>query len=160
MEIRTYRDEEREGVIALVLHCQNDEFHLGLTLEDQPDLLRVREEYLDAGGCFWVAREAGEVVGTIGLVPCGDGVAILKKFFVRERFRGAPRHLGQRLFAELLAFARERGMTRVLLDTPRSTVRAHRFYERAGFRQVKQQDLAVAYAAPYADSDFFLLELA
>lgn len=40
----------RGRLIALVLHCQNDEFHLGLTLDVQPDLLRVREMYFDSGG--------------------------------------------------------------------------------------------------------------
>ena len=125
MEIVTYREADHDEVVALVLHCQNDEAHLGLSLAGQPDLFDIHASYFEGGGCFWVAKEAGHVAGCIGLMNCGDGAAILKKFFVYERFRGAPCHLGQRLFGVLVRFARERGIRNIVLDTPKSTVRAH-----------------------------------
>lgn len=46
-----------------------------------------------------------------------------------------------------------------MLDTPHNTVRAHRFYEKAGFRKVSENELSVRFSHPYADCDFFLLEL-
>ena len=50
-------------------------------------------------------------------------------------------------------------MRTLVLDTPRNTHRAHRFYQKAGFHQIAEEELPFRYSRPYADSDFFLLEL-
>ena len=47
----------------------------------------------------------------------------------------------------------------ILLDTPHNTERAHKFYHKAGFRQVKETELPIKFSHPYKDCDFFLLEL-
>lgn len=158
IRISEYKEEDCEEVIALVLGCQNDGTR-EIRLEDQPDLLRIREAYMAGGGGFWVARDNGRVVGTIALMNKGDGVGILKKFFVDEPYRSYPFHLGLQLYAVLLRFARERHFRRLVLDTPRNTERAHAFYRKAGFRQVEKEELGVEYDYPYADSDFFCLDL-
>lgn len=56
-------------------------------------------------------------------------------------------------------YAKENGIHTLMLDTPHNTVRAHRFYEKAGFRKVSENELPVRFSHPYADCDFFLLEL-
>ena len=66
-------------------------------------------------------------------MPCGDGVAVLKKFFVYEKYQGEPHHLGRQLYSHLLEFAKKNNIKTVMLDTPHNTVRAHKFYEKAGF---------------------------
>ena len=90
---------------------------------------------------------------------CGGGLAILKKFFVYEPYRGRPYHLGRRLYQTLLSFSKEKGVKKIILDTPKNTDRAHKFYEKAGFRKIKKEDLPVDYDYPYKDSDFFLIDL-
>ena len=90
IEIGTYSAYDRDEVIALVLHCQNDGTRPLVSVEDQPELLRIKEEYIDGGGNFWVAKENGKVAGTIGLMNKGNGLCILKKFFVYEPYRGRP----------------------------------------------------------------------
>lgn len=157
--IRAFEETDTEEVIALVLHCQNDGTRPLVGVEDQPDLLHIREKYLLPGGGFWVAEEEGRVAGSIGLVNCGDGVGILKKFFVYEAYRGAPHHLGQRLYTELLTFAQAHHFREIILDTPKNTDRAHRFYEKAGFVKTELEDLPVSYDYPYENSDFFILRL-
>lgn len=159
MEIRYFEEADRDAVIALVLHCQNDGTRPLVGVEDQPELLHIREKYFGGGGAFWVAVENGAVAGSIGLLNCGGGVGILKKFFVYEAYRGAPHHLGRRLYQSLLAFAGAQGLRELILDTPKNTDRAHRFYARAGFTQISKAELPVAYDYPYEDSDFFRLQL-
>ena len=78
IEIGTYSAYDRDEVIALVLHCQNDGTRPLVSVEDQPELLRIKEEYIDGGGNFWVAKENGKVAGTIGLMNKGNGLCILK----------------------------------------------------------------------------------
>ena len=159
IEIRAFQKEDAQQVIRLALHCQNDGSRPKVTVEHQPDLLCIQEKYIDAQGGFWVAVDNGKVAGSIGLMRAGGGIGILKKFFVYEPYRGRPHHLGQRLFGVLIAFALDKGLTQIVLDTPKNTDRAHCFYEKAGFQIIEKSDLPVLYDYPYADSDFFLLNL-
>ena len=159
IEIRTYSDEDREEVIRLVLHCQNDGTRPSVSVDDQPELRRIPEKYMDSGGNFWVAKDNGKTAGSIGLMKFGDGTAVLKKFFVYEPYRGAPCHLGRQLYGTLLDYARTHGVKQLILDTPKNTDRAHKFYERAGFTEIERADVPVVYDFPYEDSDFFRLEI-
>lgn len=159
LQIQTYTAADRDEVIALVLHCQNDGTRPFVSVVDQPELLHIQEKYIDGGGHFWVAKENGRVAGSIGLMKCDNGIAILKKFFVYEGFRGAPHHLGRQLYTTLLRFAKENGLRKLLLDTPKNTDRAHVFYRKSGFRQIAKEEVPIRYDYPYEDSDFFLLEL-
>lgn len=158
-EIRIYKPDDTPEIIDLVLHCQNDGSRPLVTIDDQPELLNIQEKFVDTGGNFWVAADNGKVVGSIGLMNCGDGIAILKKFFVYEQYRGSPYHLGRGLYARLLDFAREQEIKMLLLDTPKNTDRAHRFYEKAGFQLIDKSQLPVVYDYPYENSDFFCLKL-
>lgn len=159
IEIKQYMEEDRDEVIELVLHCQNDGTRPIVTVDDQPELLHIKEDYMASGGNFWVAKENGRLVGSIGLMNCGDGIAVLKKFFTYEPYRSSPHHLGSRLYGKLLEFAKERGFKLLLLDTPKNTDRAHKFYEAAGFKQIEEQKLPVMFDHPYSDSDFFCLHI-
>lgn len=159
IEIGTYSTCDKESVIALVLHCQNDGTRPLVGVEDQSDLLHIEEEYIYNGGNFWVAKENGKVAGTIGLMNKGNGLCILKKFFVYEPYRGKPHNFGQQLYGVFLEFAKLHGFSRIILDTPKNTDRAHLFYEKAGFRRIEKEELPVEYDYPYDDSHFFYLDL-
>ena len=106
-----------------------------------------------------VTKDNGKTAGSIGLMKFGDGTAVLKKFFVYEPYRGAPCHLGRQLYGTLLDYARTHGVKQLILDTPKNTDRAHKFYERAGFTKIERADVPVVYDFPYEDSDFFRLEI-
>lgn len=159
IEIKTYSETDQAEIIALVLHCQNDGTRPFVTIDNQPDLLQIKEKYIDGGGNFWVAKEDNKVIGCIGLMNYGNGVSVVKKFFVYESYRSAPHHLGTKLYGSLLRFAVNHGVRQLVLDTPKNTVRAHKFYEKAGFKQIEKEQLPVAYNPPYEDSDFFCLDL-
>ena len=159
IEIRTFTENDTNEIIQLVLHCQNDGTRPMVTVEDQPELLHIKETYLDGGGNFWVAVKQERVVGSIGLMDCGGGLGLIKKFFVYEEYRGEPVHLGRRLYDVLVEFARQRHIKSLLLDTPKNTGRAHRFYEKAGFQKIGEDQLPLVYDHPYEDSDFYILDL-
>lgn len=159
LEIKVFEDIDRDEVIELVLHCQNDGSRPLVSVIDQPDLLCIREKYVTSGGCFWVAKEKNRLVGSIGLMHCGNGIGLLKKFFVYEEYQGRPHHLGQKLYAELIEFAQKNSFTEIILDTPKNTDRAHDFYNKAGFVKIEEEELPVEYDYPYKNSDFFLLKL-
>lgn len=159
IRIRIYSEEDREEVIRLVLHCQNDGTRPPVTVGDQPELLHIRKEYMSEGGNFWVAEEDGRIAGSIGLMNCGDGIAVLKKFFTYEKYRSSPYHLGRRLYSRLLEFAKSSGIKMLILDTPKNTERAHKFYEASGFKSIEESQLPVVFDHPYDNSDFFYLRI-
>ena len=92
-------------------------------------------------------------------MSCDDGVAVLKKFFVYEKYQGEPHHLGRQLYSHLLEFAKKNNIKTVMLDTPHNTVRAHKFYEKVGFKKVSESELPVHFSHPYKGCGFFLLNL-
>lgn len=159
ISITQYEEADRDEVIELVLRSQNDGSRPIVGIADQPELLCIKEKYFAPGGCFWVAKDEGRVVGSIGLMNCGNGTGILKKFFVHADYQGAPLHLGRKLYAVLLSFAKQRRMEKIVLDTPKNTERAHRFYRKAGFQRIEKDELPVVYDYPYKDSDFFMLTI-
>lgn len=158
--IRPFEAADRDAVIALVLGIQNDEFKLGLGIEDQPALLDIDAHFLQAGGGFWVAvDDTDTVVGSIGLLPKTARVAVLRSFFVAPAWRGKDSGCGQRLYAVLIEFARTAAFRQILLDTPGVATRAQQFYRAAGFEQITREQLPVPYEYPDRDSLLFLLNL-
>lgn len=159
IKIKDYAENDKDEIIALTLHCQNDGTRPIKSVDDQPELLHIQEKYIGCGGGFWVAKDEDKIAGSIGLINCGNGIGILKKFFVYEFYRGKPHHLGQKLYSTLIEFAKTKGIKEIILDTPKNTHRAHKFYNRAGFEKIQKEEIPIQYDYPYSDSDFFRLKL-
>ena len=158
--IRPFEVRDSQAVIDLVLGIQNDEFKLGLGLDDQPSLRDIEANFLQAGGGFWVAVDAaGKLVGSIGLKRKRSDCAVLRSFFVAQDWRGRERGCARLLYAALLGFARAQRIRHILLDTPAVATQAQRFYRAAGFVQVTAAQLPVPHSYPDRDSLLFLLEL-
>lgn len=87
----------------------------------------------------WMAEIDGQIVGHIFLVkhPSQSDTAKLRLLFVDPSARG--RGLGDALVKECLRFARTAGYKKVVLWTQSMLDAAHRIYERAGFRLVKEE---------------------
>jgi GNAT superfamily N-acetyltransferase len=87
----------------------------------------------------WIAEIDGKSVGHIFLVrhPNEADTAKLRLLYVDSSARG--RGLGDALVKECVRFAREVGYKRIELWTQSILIDAHRIYERAGFRLVKEE---------------------
>lgn len=158
--ITAYSDRYRDEVIDLILHVQNVEYEVGIGVEDQPDILDIRANYIESGGSFWVALAPdGRVVGCLGLQRKTDTVAVLKKFFVYPDHRGREHGIGSGLYEALLAFAEAAGLATIVLDTPSVATRSHSFYRKVGFVEIDADDLPVHYDYPDRDSLLFALDL-
>ena len=160
MEIRRYESRYRNQVIALVLYLQNFEQRVDLSLEEQPDLADIPAAYQAGGGEFWVALgEGGDVVGTLGLMKKEGHWGVLKKFFVAPAYRGSAVGTANRLFAQLVARAREEGLEAIVLDTPLACRRAHGFYRKHGFVEIEKGQLPFVYEYPDRQSLLFAKRL-
>ena len=45
MKIMTYQEEYKQQIIDLILHIQNEEAKINLSLEERPDLLNIPNFY-------------------------------------------------------------------------------------------------------------------
>ena len=102
------------------------------------DLREASERYGGAAAGFWVADDAGVVVGTVAVRPREDRTCELKRLYLRPDRRGTG--LGQRLYEHAEAFARAAGYERIWLDSSRRFGRAHRLYQRNGFVLLESLD--------------------
>ena len=82
-------------------------------------------------GVFYLVERDGEVVAMGGLRRSGDGIAELKRVYVRPAGRG--HRLGEAIAARLVADARAFGYAKVRLDTLPFMRQAQALYEAMGF---------------------------
>ena len=109
IEIVPFASQHVEGVGALIVGIQRDEFQTPITLEAQPDLQDIAGFYQRGSGNFWVAVSEDEVVGTVALLDIGNHQGALRKMFVHASYRGPGHGVSARLLDTLLGVPRARG---------------------------------------------------
>jgi putative acetyltransferase len=148
-------EEDTQKVVDLILNIQINEFNVPITAKDQPDLFTIPEFYQHGGGNFWLAKHNEEVVGTIALIDCGEGVGTIRKMFVKKEFRGKEHNIAQKLFEKLEHAAKGSTMTGLYLGTLERLQAAIRFYERNGFTLIEKQNLPLVFPLMPIDTHFF-----
>jgi putative acetyltransferase len=132
LEVRTVRVADVAAVIELVATTLAEfglEFGRGATTDDE--LRALPDSYAARGGAFWVGCDGDALLGTCGVFPVAEATFELRKMYLRPAARG--RGLGVRLLEVAVAWARDHGGRRLVLDTVESMTRAIAFYEAHGF---------------------------
>jgi GNAT superfamily N-acetyltransferase len=140
VELREVRTQSAEALEALELYFAelDDRFPEGIDAQAATAHLPT---ILDPPrGRFYLATEAGDVVGCGGLTFLDDGTAELRRMWVRPDARG--RGVGRALLERLEHEAWRRGCVAIVLDTHSSLREAVALYRSAGYREV----------APYNDN--------
>lgn len=136
-QVRDARDDDSLELIALVARCWSQ--YPGCVLDvhgEEPDLLAPASAFAAAGGHFWVAESAGRVVGSVGLRPGENGIALLQKLYVDPTVR--RRGLGQQLARLVEKEATAKGASRVELWSDTRFEDGHRLYERLGYTRLAE----------------------
>lgn len=138
MKIRAYEPKDFDAVLALVTGVLV-EFGFGDNVGGaRRDLENIESGYRPPRGGFWVAEEAGVVIGTIAIRPKDDSTCELKRLYVNPSLRGQG--TGAALYAHAEAFARSAGFACIWLDSSRKFVSARRLYEKNGFTLIAEID--------------------
>ena len=84
--------------------------------------------------CLLVVEESGQLAGCAALRSIGEGIAEMKRLYVRPAFQG--RGLGRLLTERIIHEARESGHKRICLDTLPLMGSALALYRSLGFREI------------------------
>ena len=97
-------------------------------------------EHFYQSGWFTVLEWEGHIVGSVGLLPEGDGVWELRKMYLHGAYRG--RGWGRLLMERALNEARVRGARRITLGTASVLIEAIALYEQFGFQKTNTSHAA------------------
>lgn len=153
IQYKVYEEKYQTSVINLITSIQQKEFNICISADDQPDLKDIPIYYQKAKGNFWIAINKNEVIGTIALIDIGNNEAALRKMFVHKDFRGSG--VAKKLLEILLEWARKKQIKTIYLGTTLAFLAAHRFYEKNGFIEIKQEDLPKTFPVMQVDKKFY-----
>lgn len=157
MKIVTYQEKYRQQIIDLILHIQNNEAKINLSLEEQPDLSDIPAAYEKNGGQFWIAVDNDIVIGTLALMNKGHGNGILKKGFVKKEYR--KQGILTKLYDRLIDYAKENHYKQLMFDTPSVAANCHDFFEKRGYVRINKEEQPFEYEYPDRNSYLYLLRL-
>lgn len=98
------------------------------------ELATLPGRYVRPSGCLLLATDSDRVAAVIGMGPLGDGVAEMKRLYVRAPWRGAG--LGRRLAEAVVGSARDAGHRKICLDTLDFMTEARALYRSMGFVEI------------------------
>ncbi len=87
-------------------------------------------------GMVYVLEDDGDVVGMGALKKLEEGIAEIKRMYIRPQYRG--KGLGKKLLKKLMAKGKEFGYPTIRLQTADWMTIAHRIYRSAGFKEIDE----------------------
>ncbi len=157
--IKSLSNDSSTDIINLILPIQQKEFNVPITLDDQPDLLRIEQVYQLNGGGFWGAFVNDELVGTIALLKFDPHAAAIRKMFVKKEYRGKSWGIAQQLLENLVHYCKTNHITDIYLGTVSILEAALRFYEKNGFLPIEKNQLPENFPLMAPDNVFRHLHL-
>lgn len=100
----------------------------------EQELAGLPGNYAPPKGRLLLAWESGQAVGCVALRKLKDGIAEMKRLYVRPGHRGE--RIGQKLVLTAIDQARAAGYGRIRLDTLPSMEQAIALYQSLGFKQI------------------------
>ncbi|HLO31080.1 MAG TPA: GNAT family N-acetyltransferase [Anaerolineales bacterium] len=145
IKIRHIQPDEIPVAKELIYRVAHQVFHDTRPLEESiafyegQDLLQDIDDfqpmYFDNDGVFLVMTDDDRMIGMGAVRKIDDEICELKRVWFLFEYHG--KGLGYRMMQELLSFAREKGYSRMRLETePEYQKRAFDFYKRLGFYEI------------------------
>lgn len=124
-------------VVALIGRVFTEYDLIYVPAGEVPDVLDFDHHYGTPYGAFWIARDGGRVIASVGVELHDHTTAELHRLYVDSEYRG--RRLGEALVNVVAAWCREHGVTRLILWSDTRFTHAHALYERLGFTRMGER---------------------
>ncbi len=159
MNIIKFQPQYSQQVIDLILDIQNNEFKVGFSLENQPDIIDINSFYINSGGDFLLAILDDQVIGTIGALKISESDYAIRKMFVAKDYRGSNYKVAQQLLEKLISSLQAKNAHKAYLGTIDKYQAAIRFYTKNRFTQLNKEELPSYFPLAPVDNVFFFKEL-
>jgi GNAT superfamily N-acetyltransferase len=140
LTVEPARAADVPGVIRLIERVFVEYGFVFVADTEVPDLLAFGHHYHPPRGAFFVIRDAGRVVGSVGVERLAAHRAELHRLYLDTALRG--QNLGRALVERVLAWCRLEGIPHLTLWSDTRFDRAHALYARLGFRRTGERVLA------------------
>ena len=127
------------GVIALIGRVFAEYGFVYDPATEVPDLLDFERHYQQPEGEFFVLRQGDVIAGSVGVERIDADTAELHRLYLDAPLRGLG--TGRALVEAVLDWCRMRAVSHVILWSDTRFDRAHRLYDRMGFRQTGHRTL-------------------
>lgn len=145
IKIRPIEPDEVPVAKRLIYHVAHEVFQDTRTLEESiafydgqgvlQDMDDFQNTYCNNDSIFLVMTDHDRIIGTGAVRKIDDEICELKRVWLLFEYHG--KGLGYRMMQELLSFAREKGYSRMWLETDQEHQnRAFNFYKRLGFYEI------------------------
>jgi len=145
IKIRPIQPDEVAVAKQLIYRVAHKVFHDTRSLEESiafyegqrlmQDIDELQQTYFDNDGVFLVMTDDDQIIGTGAIRKIDNDICELKRVWFLFEYHG--KGLGYRMMQELLSFAREKGYSRIWLETDQEYQnRAFNFYKRLGFYEI------------------------
>jgi putative acetyltransferase len=109
------------GLDAHLISMSDEGYHMTVEELAQPNI------------SLFVARDGGQAVACGALRRHGAGIGEVKRMYTVPGYQGQG--IGGRILGEIIARARQEGLTRMVLETGTRQQTAWHLYEKAGFKR-------------------------
>jgi N-acetylglutamate synthase-like GNAT family acetyltransferase len=160
ISIRPFQERDQKNVANLIIRIQREEFGIGISLTDQPDLSDIRQFYQSNLGNFWCALNPyDEIVGTIALIDIEDHIGVIRKMFVRKDYRGKETGVAKDLLDVLENWAQKKHFVKLYLGTIDKLGAARKFYRKNDYALIDPSFLPPNFPRMAVDNLFFVKAL-
>ncbi len=137
--LRPFRNEDQEGVKALILAILEKEYPFDKSAYSDSDLLKIGETYGGSRNTFLVIEESSRIVGTVGVKEDAKGEALIRRLFVDASHRGHG--YGTALLNRAVDFCRERGYKRIYFRCTDRMSEAMKLCLKKGFKETEKLEI-------------------
>jgi GNAT superfamily N-acetyltransferase len=140
LTVEPARAADAPGIIRLIERVFVEYGFVFAADTEVPDLLAFGHHYHPPRGAFFVIRDVGRVVGSVGVERLAAHRAELHRLYLDPALRGHG--LGRALVERVIAWCRLEDIPHLTLWSDTRFDRAHALYARLGFRRTGERTLA------------------
>ena len=135
LELKEAKTKKDMDLVRTLFREYSDALGVDLCFQGfEQELAGLPGKYASPEGRLYIAFVGDQPGGCVGLRKIAEGIAEMKRLYVRPLFRGQG--IGRQLVLALVKDCRQLGYSRMRLDTLPSMKRALELYRAMGFRPI------------------------